>query len=431
MTSVLNHLQLLNGSSKLRNKTLLYGLTLLLGLASCSPKSRVLRSPNYPGANTSQGNTEGDLSDKDNQGAKEDKVVELDASRTIALLLPLKLDVIANNKIEKEDVNRSSLALDFYQGFQMGLNEISSEKNPFKLKVIDSKDDVNFNKQLASSDDVLNSGLFVGPIYPVEIKAFSENLIDKDKLVINPLAASSASEFNQPNLVSITPSIEIHRNSLASKVASDFSNGDVIIVYNTSDDVSEQFLDGISELIKSYNTDVKIVLASSLEEISANLTSYGNNLIVSGTTQRIRINTLIQTLLHKNVEENYSFTLYGHPLWERFDFSIYSNLQQLNIIITSESLLNTLSSSIMNFNKLYKAQYGVNPSDQSYKGYDIAKYFGGLINKYGLENLKSKILEVDFTGIYNTYKFDYNENWGFINGSVSLKEFKNGSFQLL
>ncbi|MCA5004880.1 type 1 periplasmic-binding domain-containing protein [Sphingobacterium bovistauri] len=432
MTSVQNHLQQLSGNNSLKKFYLIYAVSLLLGVSACAPKSSVLRAPSHTGQVSSKESKESKIAAEKVAAEKEAlaKQKELEVGRSLSLLLPFKLDLISDKVVNEADVKRSALALDFYQGFELGLEEVSKNSTPFNLKVIDSKDNAYFNSTLASSEQIENSGLIIGPIYPLEIKSFGTNLTNKDKLVINPLAASPASEFGLNNLVTITPSIKSHTNGLAKRIAMEYITGDVIIIYNTSDNDSRQFLNGMLGAIKENKSNVNIISVSSLSQLNEKLSSTGSNLIVSGTTDKTQLNSMINNLSKKNIESGVSIKLYGHPLWDRFDFSNHPNFYSLQPVITTESSFKSWSSKAKIFKDSYRQKFGISPSEQSYKGYDVAVYFGTLINKYGIDNLKSKLESESFIGIYNTYNFVYNDSWGFTNESVSYKEYMHGGFQL-
>src|SRR5690606_38992338 len=146
-----------------------------------------------------------------------------------------QLDQVTTSSILEKDVKRSALALDFYQGFQLGLEETSKDGKNFFLHVLDSRDDDIQNATLAKSETVKEATVVVGPVYPKEIKSFGQHLTNKNALQINPLAASMPTEFNLPNLVSLTPSIKVHSNAIGRAVAQEYAVGDVIILYNTTD----------------------------------------------------------------------------------------------------------------------------------------------------------------------------------------------------
>ncbi|PRD56434.1 hypothetical protein C5749_04070 [Sphingobacterium gobiense] len=426
MILVQNRQQQLNGNKRL----FAWALVLLLFLGACSPKTRVLKSPDHRG-----GNVGGTIPKEEKpEGVDKEKTVE-DARRaeaarnSVALILPFQLDKISPRTLLKEDVNRSAIALDFYQGFQLGLDELAQEGRSFSLNVVDSRDSEVRNQYVAKSEEISNAALIVGPVFPKEITSFGTHLSNKNVLQVNPLAATRAREFNLPNLVSLTPSIDVHTKAMAERVARDYKTGDVVIIYNTSDNDGRQFLNGFLSELRKVNSSAQVRSVSSVPQLNEEISLTGTNLIVAGTTDRFQLRSFVSNLEAKSSQEYYVFRVYGHPLWERIDFSIYERFGDFRPIITAESHLKTWTREAKEFKENYYSLYGVSPSDHSYKGYDAARYFGNLLAKYG-DNYPEHITKEKFEGLFSAYMFDYNESWGFVNKAVSFKSYQGSSFQL-
>ena len=277
MTSAQNHQQQLSGNNILRKTYFYTALALVLGATSCLPKTGVLRSPDYKGTlgtateetakAREEARIEAERKEKEESAKKAADLARKEKSKTISLLLPFQLHQVNLNAIQNQDVKRSAMALDFYQGFEMGLEELAAKGNQqFNLHVLDSRDNAAFVADLSTSKPVQESSLIVGPVYPQEIKAFGARFEDKEVLQINPLAASMPTEFNLPNLVSITPPIKAHANAIAAQVARQYLTGDIIIVYNTPDADGRQFLNGMISAIKEQKATANIVSVSTLAQ---------------------------------------------------------------------------------------------------------------------------------------------------------------------
>lgn len=428
MTSVQNHQRQLSGNNTLITKrNLFFALAVALGVSSCTPKVAVLRSPDYTKteANTSPHKTD-DESNVHNNTKKGNKFNQ----RNIALLLPFQLNQIAKDALVDGDVKRSALALDFYQGFELGLEELAKKGASFNLNVLDTRDNVKVVSTLASSEDLNTASLVIGPVYPQEIKSFGASFTDKDVLQVNPLSAAMPTEFNLSNLVSITPPIKSHANAVANRVAKAYRAGDVIIIFNFTDADSRQFLTGMQSVIKQAKETANVVSVSSLAQLNESMSLTGANYIISGTTDKGQLKSLVDNLTSKYLENYYAIHLFGHPLWDRYDFSMYDDFANLNPIITTESNLKPWSTAVKTFKEDYASSFGINPSDASYKGYDAALYFGGLISKYGAGNMRDKLLVEPYSGIFSSYKFKHNESYGYVNEAVFFKLYRGGSFQL-
>ncbi|HMR19424.1 MAG TPA: hypothetical protein PKA53_09005 [Sphingobacterium sp.] len=411
----------------MQKNTFLYVLVLLVGLSACTPKVGVLRSPDYKGDVGAGRETKTVDREEKKEESVEKKVF---TSSNIALVLPFQLDQISATSVVEKDIKRSALALDFYQGFQMGLEEGTRKKDDFYLNVLDSRDDDFQNTTLAKSEEIGEASIIVGPVYPKEIRAFGENLTDKSTLQINPLAATMPSEFSLPNLVSLTPPIKAHSHAIAAEVARRFSPGDIVIIYNTSDNDGRQFLHGMQGAIQQNRTNIRVVSVSTLSQLNENLSGTGHTHVVAGTTDKLQLRALVNNLTNKGGEGIYNFQLYGHPLWDRYDWSIYPDFSSFSPKITTESTLKPWTSAVKNFRDMYYEKYGVQPSDHSYKGYDCARYFGMLLKKYDKNVVRERLVDEPYEGIYSHYKFTHNDAWGYSNEAVAVRVYRNGSFQL-
>jgi len=431
MISVQNHPQPLSGN-KLKSIFKAFVSILCLGavlaVSSCSPKTTggVLKNPNVYG-------TTGSGSGKDKPKEEDKETKEKDSEKSgkqvsnIALLLPFQLNMIANENVVEDDVKRSALALDFYQGFQLGVNEETKTPGAYNIKVMDTQDNEMTNFSIAASKEVESASLIVGPVYPKEIRSFAKGNKNTKVLQVNPLAATMPREFNIANLVSLTPPIRIHMLAVAKEVMGKYRDGDVIIVFDARDNDHRQFIQGFDEEITTINPNSKVIHVSSIAQLGDALPDLGTALVVSGTTERTQLRSLISALNAK-VASGSSIRLFGHPLWARIDFKPYDNFYRMEPTITTESHLKAWGSDVQTFQKNYKNTFKIDPSDYAYKGYDAGRYFTNLLNKYG-EEYADKVVEEKYKGIFSDYQFVYNAEWGYVNQAVKVRTYRNGSFQ--
>ncbi len=402
-----------------------------LCLASCTTKkSTVLRSPSS-GQGEQQTAVTKPVVDKDKTIAKVGDIQDVNGhavkNNRIALLLPFELSGIAGT-ITKEDVERSSLALDFYQGFQLGLDKIAKEGALFDLQVIDSRDNVAYNATLGTSVNVKDAVLVVGPVYPREIKSFGQTFANKNVLQVSPLAATMASEFSLPNLVSITPSIRTHSETLAKYVADQYYTGDQILVYDAGDDESKQFLVNFVSEISKANAQAKVKTVMSVNELNNSLVLTGTNHVISGTANKNLVKGLLDAMDERFLNPGNQFKLYGHPNMAKLSFENFENMDFYGLTITSSNLVNESDSDTRKFIGNYKSAYKVDPSEFSYKGYDAALYFGRLIHKYGVDYV-SRMTQDKFSGLNSDYKFEFYPKWGYANRALGIMVYHNKKFE--
>ncbi|MBP3943964.1 amino acid ABC transporter substrate-binding protein [Sphingobacteriaceae bacterium WQ 2009] len=419
MTLVLNHQQPLSG-----NKIWIAAL-LALSVASCTTKKTILSSSNQKVEEPTVVVTPKNAAETAAKNSLEKHLL----NNTISLVLPFQLNRIPGTRVSEEDVKRSALALDYYQGFEIGVQEVAATTRPFKLKILDSEDDQAKNQQLAANKSVNESILIVGPVYPKEIRAFSAGLTNRNILQVSPLAASKATEFNNPNLVSITPSIQTHMEAMAKYVAKKFTPGDRIIIFETPDTDAKQYLATFQSELLGYNKSATVEVVQSLDALGEAMSLIGNNLIVCGSTSSFQIKTFMNKLEAQMEDYPYEISVFGHPNWSKISFDGYSHINNFKVTVSTSYTVDEESDLARKFTFAYRKKFTISPTEYAFKGYDAGRYFAQLIAEYGADYTKH-VLKRDFQGLHNSFHFQYNPQYGYVNKAVGFMTFENGSFKL-
>src|SRR5690606_35103842 len=202
---------------------------------------------------------------------------------------------------------------DFYQGFKLGLDALAQNGTNFKLNVVDTRDDAAENARVAKLQEVQDAALVVGPVFPKEIQVFGFNASLKNTLQISPLAASMPSEFNLPNLVTVTAPISAHVEALATHIAAQYRSGDVVIFYQTQDAESERFLSPLKAEINRLNQEISVVEVSDEASLESSVHISGKNLVVLATTNKYQISPILAQLRRLQDELSYQIQLFAHP----------------------------------------------------------------------------------------------------------------------
>jgi len=419
MISVQNRRLRLNG-----NKGLV-GIALVLLMAACTPKVRVLRGS----GTTPPPKKEVPSEDKDKKEEVDTDTKEVDVNN-IALLLPFELDKANPHAPSTEDIKRSALALDFYQGFKLGLDALAEKGTNFKVNVLDTRDDPAENTRIAKLEQVQDAALVVGPVYPKEIQVFGFNASLEEALQISPLAASMPSEFNLPNLVTITAPITAHVQALAARIAQQYQSGDVVILYQTQDAASRQFLSPLKAEVGRLKKDIKVVEVTDEESLESSVHISGKNLVVLATTNKYQISPILAHLRKLHDELSYQIQLFGHPNWAKLEFDETDGLAIFRTCITTSYYVDKGRAEVRRFDEQYRREFGIPATEFAYKGYDAAYYFGGLLAKYGAA-YKEYITQEEYRGLHNAFKFEHNPNWGYVNNAVFMLQYRSGDFQPL
>jgi len=410
MILVPNHLQRLSGNNYL------IIICMLIFLSACSKKVIPTKPPEKPAP-------------VEPAVPKVEEPVKKNIDHSIVLLLPFQLNNLNLKTSKKSDLSKADLAIDFYQGFKLGLDSISAGGHNYNLHVFDTQIQETQIVNLAMSESVKNSDLIVGPIFPDGIKTFSEFSDLGKVLQVSPLAASMPSEFNYPELVTINNSIDQHGRKIAEFISSQYKPDLVqVILINTQKTEDARF----SNYIKRYLNEIsgskfRIIERSNAIGIESFLNSTKNNLILITSSDKTFLLPAIDKL-YKLKNQKYRIELFGHPNWMKARYLNPEKMQALNTRISASYFVNYKAQNVKNFVARYRDEFGREPSEYSFKGFDTAYYFGSLLEKYDKQYADFLIKEI-YTGLHNEFRFVKDPKLGYRNTALMLLRFQNFELQ--
>lgn len=388
----------------------LIGTLLILVAAACSPK--VNNTVKKPGAETN--------------AAKPEKPIKRFTQADIALLIPFKLNEINLKTATKAQMDRANMAIDFYQGVKMGIDSAAASGLNFKLEVFDTRDD---NSQLATllkKGSLKNSNLIIGPVFPEGLKYLSTYSVTNDLAMVSPLAASKPSEFNNPKLISIVNNIDQHAVKIADYIADHYqASNSIVVLINPKKTADEQFASPLRARFKQQYPNYVLQEFSSAYAFETRMIKGKKYAVVICSSDLAFVAPSIDKLAKlKNLKTGgYDLNLFGHPNWAKQNYNI-EQLQNLNTIISSSYHVDYKSAAVISFVKKYRSEFSFEPSEYSFKGFDIGFYFGKLLAKHG-ESYLDYLIREKYKGLHNNFEFEYNPQYGYVNKDLMLLQFKN------
>jgi ABC-type branched-subunit amino acid transport system substrate-binding protein len=405
MILVQNRRQLLSGSS-----FFLAGAFLAF-LSGCSPKTTPpVKRPDKPGELPKQ---------------EQPKIIELKPRlNSISLILPFNLDNVDPEKATSQEISKSEIAIDFYQGFKLALDSLKNRGYHFKLEVFDAQNDEAKTANLARTPSVTDNDLIVGPVFPDNIKVFSDLAKLEDKLQISPLAASMPSQFNNPHLVTINNTIDQHGWKVADYIIRHYpATSTQIVLINTRDADSEKFAAPVRNYLNSLSENkLKIIEVTNSKGIESILVKNKNNVVIIANEDQSFIVPTINRLYTLKTRNSYKIDVFGHPDWVKTTIDI-NQLQRLNTKVTSSYTIDYESEAVKNFVSRFQAEYKLDPSEYAFKGFDTGYYFGLLLGEFGKDYLKN--LTVPYEGLHNNFRFSYDAATGFRNTELKLLKYED------
>ncbi len=343
---------------------------------------------------------------------------------TISLLLPFGLDHLApGSPYTYVSLKKANLAVDYYQGFKLALDSLSSQGYNYRLQVFDTKDESKMDHSLAHKPAIKASDLIVGPVFPEGMKVFSDEFLVNKKPIVSPLSAVSPSTFKNPNLITMVPPLEYHAWAAAQYINDRIKPQKIFILrsgFSAENEYLLPFKRAIDSLSNMHTKVISLTIVhGALNSLIPQLSASETNVFIIVATNQHFLTLTLRAL--DSLNNSYPVTLFGHPDWKKFSFLNVNILQHLNTHITSADQVNYKSANAVTFVNSYRNAYHNEPSDYAIKGFDEGLYFGRMLAS---GNLNGPV-QTDFTGLHNSFHFVKKPGLGWINTHVDLLKYVN------
>jgi len=403
MTLVQNHQQQLSGNK--------FWCIIFMScfLMACSPKVTTRKTPQKEAV------------EKPATAAKTEKKF---TEGNIALLIPFNLNTAKIQSGSKAEMEKSVMAIDFYQGFKMGVDSAAAAGLNFRLKVLDTRDNNDQISSLIKSGQLSGSDLIVGPVFPDGIKQITNYSVANGVPVVSPLAATHPDEFLNPNLISVVNNIDLHAEKMCGFITRAFDpSKTVVVLISTRKSTDETLAIPVRAYFKKdKGTKFTFQEYSSVYAMeTAKVPGKHYVVLVSSSDRQFVVATIDKLAKMKNA--GMQIDLFGHPNWLKQNYNT-DKLQQLSTKITTSYWVDYKSAAVNSFVKKYRKLNRFEPGEYAFKGFDTGFYFGKLMAGYGA-NYLNYLATVKYKGLQNSYLFKKDEQLGYINTSLFLLEYKN------
>lgn len=398
-------------------------------LAACSPKVRPVVTVPKP---------------VDTVVAKKPVIVKVTPPQpapaaVISLLLPFYLDELDLAKgAPKSGLNKADLALQYYQGFKLALDSLTERGENFKLQVFDTRDATAQSHNLALNTKVRTSALVIGPIYPEEVKSFTQATVNMHKMLVSPLSPAPPSDYKNPDLITVIPPLTYHCVTAARYIADKLKAKKVFVLksgYSDDNKYSIPFDRAIDSISKKRIKIVEVtILRGNLDALLPQLSTTEQNIFVIPATDQQFVQVTTHAL-DKLVKQHYPVTLFGHPNWEDATYLKVDLMQRLNAYITSGDRVNYHAARTIKFLKAFRKAYRTEPGEYAIKAFDEGMYFGQMAANYAKQAVANKqsplmpakavLSNQGFDALHNTFHFTEVPGQGFVNTHVKVYQYAN------
>ena len=414
------------------------------------------------------------------------KSFDSDRLYKVALMMPLYLEQIDEKFIQDEVSNKQLLAkpfsyLHFYEGFMIAVDSMVSSLNmKIDLKVYDIDQDTNKIANVLCDSTLLDMDMIVGPFHLKPFEKVMEFVSGHDVMIVNPMTNREDLLIGNPNMVKVKPSYSFQMQWLEQLIADKYTDNNIYILamdeanMETARLIEEIALRNVSEYSAVPNAHIKKVIKKhhdalrneeiefdeekyqtdnmvfnvsminqnpddttklknqvvvynysidSLKKVKKVASSIRNNVFVAYGDSKVFANEIINKL---NIfSKDYPVSLIALPDWSKFDRLFNENLMKLSTVYFDDDYIVYDSYAVGKFICKFREEYGTEPKDMAYHGFNIGWYFLNALMNYG-DNVVDVIATYRIPLLNTKYYFERKDiNDGYENTFWNIYQYKN------
>lgn len=362
--------------------------------------------------------------------ALEDGETLLDASDTTAVTDTLMLPEMPSKKIVDLSLmlpfnassakGSSSNNIDFYSGVLLAIYEMSQNGVSTSLDTYDIAD----GKIKTDLDSLKNENVVIGPVSTGDLTRLF-NIAPEDKMVVSPLDQRAEKlVYEHSNMIQAPTPYSVIYTDLMAWMKEDLQEGDRAIVVTEKGARATEAVQAMMAAVDSSKIEYKALSYSILEgrDVPESLAwlmtedETASNRVFIASESEAFVNDVVRNL-NVMIHKKYKVVLYAPGRIRNFETIEVDNFHNSNLHVSLGYYIDYDDAKVKEFLLKYRALYNSEPTQFSFQGYDLAKYFIGLCSKYG-ENWTQKLESSDSKMLQSVFRFRKTEAGGYINTGV-------------
>ena len=316
--------------------------------------------------------------------------------------------------------------MDFYSGVLLAMKEITDKGIDMHLNVYD----MTAGADKIPTDVLQESDIILGPVSENDIKAILEK-VDGECPVVSPLDQKVEKLVSQyRNLIQAPSTQQSQFTDIANWLKEDFQDGDRIIVISEKGGKQNDAGTILQTIIERNEVEFVPFIYNILEgrsiqaQLEAIMTKTGANRVVLASESEAFVNDAVRNL-NLIAHNKFQVVLYSSAKIRNFETIEVDNLHHTSLHTSLTYNIDYDNYRARSFILRYRALFKTEPTQFAYLGYDLTKYFIGLILKYDDEWI-SHLTEEEASMIQSSFKFVTNGYGGYINNGIRRIIFGKG-----
>jgi ABC-type branched-subunit amino acid transport system substrate-binding protein len=284
--------------------------------------------------------------------------------------------------------DKSRLALQFYAGAKIALEQISKEERiNLVADVYDTQaNDADFQK-LMNNPRLEQASVFIGPVRSSHVQAFAEWAKQRRKILLSPEAPNADLTRENPDFIQFNPSLRAHCEAIARFVRKRHRAEAVTLVCKEKEADRLPYFQNANAALGGSRMAELVLPDAATNFDKTDLKPY----LKPGRTAVFVLpvwasQDFVMAFLRKlrNVKGNVAVEVYGMPQWRQFESIEPEYWQALNVHISAASYVDYGAQEVRDFQQRFYEATGTIPDEDGFNGYDITLFCGRMLARHGL-----------------------------------------------
>lgn len=357
----------------------------------------------------------------------------------VAVLLPFMLEELDASPGRK----RNQIFLDFYEGIKLALDSLNERGPQISLRAYDTDKGLDHLKQILNTEELRNTDLVIGPLYPNENDIVQQFSREHQVNVVNPFSTNTGLIGDNPYAYLFQPSAETLGERAAEYLAETAGDELAMVIYGTTTKDTTQasaFLEKASELGVKVVSEIMVSKEETgkIMQILATPTEYDEFKYPSEFTLKkdsigsIFVATddpLIYTKVISAIEtRGDSIRVVGSENWIDDTAVAFEKYQSLGVVFTAPNFVAIDNPGKRVFISNYMEKYGKVPSNLAQRGYEMMLFFGNQLKTNGVY-FQDGLNNAEFIPghLFEGYRYQYTRD----NQVVPIVKFQGGVLRII
>ncbi len=352
----------------------------------------------------------------------------------VVLMLPLFLNkntstTPVSGKIE---INPESYPfLQYYEGALLALDSLKRLGISLKLTVYDTQKDTTMLRQIVRKLDPASIDLIIGPVFK-ETFSIASGFARKNNIpIISPLSSEDLPVKNNASIIQMnTP--QQYRNASVAQFVTQFSDVNVIFIYNSKDLEGANVTAGkrafnskYSALMKSNNITLSEVFfpEGGIAGVEKQMSTTKKNVLIVFSSNQAFVNNFVTKVYQ--LAKRYDIHLIGQPNWERYENLELDFLFDMQFQFAANGYVDYSRDVVKSFVQNHRSVFKTEPTRFSFQGFDQTLYFvKALASKNDNETLSDYVIKTPQQGLCENFLLVREEgSLGVVNTAVNMVQY--------